>query len=235
MCFEMASLIDSSCYLAEEDERVSTGWRLLLSGRPEMKGLGESLRLGVETTRSQSTLSTARQGQDKAEWGADACCPNGHNMWGRRREWYWGRHTNAYLPSRSAGGVQQGMEKAIFTARLSCTQYNNSPSPLLSLLFPIPLDIRLAMAAAGGMRPIPIRKAAAAIEQRVTKRGGPIIAPSLACPIFDASLAHYCFPLCPSPAMSICNGVLQERVPADTVKAALKICSANDIQDMISS
>ena len=74
-------------------------------------------------------------------------------MWGRRREWYWGRHTNAYLPSRSAGGVQQGMEKAIFTARLSCTQYNNSPSPLLSLLFPIPLDIRLAMAAAGGMRP----------------------------------------------------------------------------------
>ena len=33
--------------------------------QPEMKGLGESLRLGVETTSSRNTLSTARQEQDR--------------------------------------------------------------------------------------------------------------------------------------------------------------------------
>ena len=33
--------------------------------RPEMKGLGKSLRLGVETTSSRNTLSTARQEQDR--------------------------------------------------------------------------------------------------------------------------------------------------------------------------
>ena len=53
-----------------------------------------------------------------------------------------------------------------------------APSPPLSS---VPLDIRLATAAAPGMRgappiPIPIRKAA--IEQRVTKRG-PIIVLSM--------------------------------------------------------
>ena len=74
----------------------------------------------------------------------------------------------------------------------------------LSLLFPIPLDIRLAMAAAGGMRP---NKEGGGGGHRTTRdetrrTNNSLIARSLACSFFDASLAHYCCLLCPSPAIA---------------------------------